>query len=130
MEIGEQLTMIDLNVRAVVDLSARLLPASHPAPGRHDRDDCIYRSLPADTYLATYGATKAFVPELVTRTWRTSAGLKCLAVCPGPPALISLKAAGFETSPWIKAPIRGSDMTSDEVAAYTLRAIAKERPSS
>ena len=128
MEIGKQLTMIDLNVRAVVDLSARLLPAILPRGGTivTIASTAAFQPTP---YLTTYGATKAFV-----RNWSLALGedlrgtkVRTLAVCPGPTRSNFFKTAGFDTPPMDQGVNQGLDMTSDEVAAYTLRAIAKER---
>ena len=68
LEIGKQLTMIDLNVRAVVDLSARLLPAILPRGGTivTIASTAAFQPTP---YLTTYGATKAFV-----RNWSLALG--------------------------------------------------------
>ena len=70
MEIGKQLTMIDLNVRAVVDLSARLLPAILPRGGTivTIASTAAFQPTP---YLTTYGATKAFV-----RNWSLALGIR------------------------------------------------------
>ena len=128
LEICKQLSMIDLNVRAVVDLSARLLPAILPRGGTivTIASTAAFQPTP---YLATYGATKAFV-----RNWSLALGedlrgtqVRTLAVCPGPTRSNFFKAAGFETPPMDQGGNQGLNMTSDEVAAYTLRAIAKER---
>jgi short-subunit dehydrogenase len=117
--------MIHLNVRAVVDLSARLLPVILPRGGTI-ASTAAFQPTP---YLATYGATKAFV-----RNWSLTLGedlrgtkVRTLAVCPGPTRSNFFKAAGFETPPMGGGANKCLDMTSDEVATHTLRAIAKER---
>jgi short-subunit dehydrogenase len=128
LEIHKQLSMIDLNVRAVVDLSSRLLPAMLPRGGTivTIASTAAFQPTP---FLATYGATKAFV-----RNWSLALGedlrgtkVRTLAVCPGPTRSNFFKAAGFETPPMDQGGNHGLDMTSDQVAAYTLGAIAKER---
>ena len=128
LEIHKQLSMIDLNVRSVVDLSARLLPVILPRGGTivTIASTAAFQPTP---YLATYGATKAFV-----RNWSLALGedlrstkVRTIAVCPGPTRSNFFKAAGFETPPMDQGANQGLDMTSDEVAAYTLRAIAQER---
>ena len=129
LEIGKQLTMIDLNVRAVVDLTSRLLPTILPRGGTivTIASTAAFQPTP---FLATYGGTKAFV-----RNWSLALGedlrgthVRTLAVCPGPTRSNFFKAAGFETPPMDQGANQGLGMTSDEVAAYTLRAIAHERP--
>ena len=128
LEIHKQLSMIDLNVRAVVDLSARLLPVILPRGGTivTIASTAAFQPTP---FLATYGATKAFV-----RNWSLALNedlrgtqVRTLAVCPGPTHSNFFKAAGFETPPMDQGANQGLDMTSDQVAAYTLRAISKER---
>ena len=128
LEIDKQLSMIDLNVRAVVDLSARLLPAMLPRGGTivTIASTAAFQPTP---YLATYGATKSFV-----RNWSLALGedlrdtqVRTLAVCPGPTRSNFFKAAGFETPPMDQGANQGLDMSSDQVAAYTLRAISQER---
>ena len=128
LEIDKQLSMIDLNVRAVVDLSARLLPAMLPRGGTivTIASTAAFQPTP---YLATYGATKSFV-----RNWSLALGedlrdtqVRTLAVCPGPTRSNFFKAAGFETPPIDQGANQCLDMSSDQVAAYTLRAISQER---
>ena len=128
LEIHKQLSMIDLNVRAVVDLSSRLLPAMLSRGGTivTIASTAAFQPTP---FLTTYGATKAFV-----RNWSLALGedlrgtkVRTLAVCPGPTRSNFFKAAGFETPPIDGGGNQGLDMTSDQVAAYTLGAIAKER---
>ena len=128
LEIHKQLSMIDLNIRAVVDLSARLLPVILPRGGTivTIASTAAFQPTP---FLATYGATKAFV-----RNWSLALGedlrgtqVRTLAVCPGPTRSNFFKAAGFETPPMDQGANQGLDMSSDQVAAYTLRAISKER---
>ena len=128
LEIGKQLSMIDLNVRAVVDLSARLLPVILPRGGTivTIASTAAFQPTP---FLATYGATKAFV-----RNWSLALGedlrgtkVRTLAVCPGPTRSNFFKAAGFETPPMDQGANQGLDMSSDQVANYTLRAITQER---
>ena len=128
LEIRKQLSMIDLNIRAVVDLSARLLPAMLPRGGTivTVASTAAFQPTP---YLATYGATKSFV-----RNWSLALGedlrgtkIRTLAVCPGPTRSNFFKAAGFKTPPMEQGANQGLDMSSDQVAAYTLRAISQER---
>jgi short-subunit dehydrogenase len=123
---SKQLSMIDLNIRAVVDLTARLLPEMLARGGVvvNIASTAAFQPTP---FLATYGATKAFV-----RNWSLALNedlrgtqVRTLAVCPGPTRSNFFKAAGFTSPPMDKGTGRGLDMSSDEVAARTLRAIAK-----
>ena len=128
LEIGKQLAMIDLNIRAVVDLSSRLLPIILHRGGTilTIASTAAFQPTP---FLATYGATKAFVRNWTLALNEDLRGTKVrtLTVCPGPTRSNFFKAAGFETPPIDGGVTKALDMTADEVATYTLRAIAKER---
>lgn len=128
LEPAKQLNMIDLNVRAVVDLTARLLHSLLRRGGVivNIASTAAFQPTP---FLATYGATKAFV-----RNWSLAlnedlkgTGVRALAVCPGPTRSNFFKAAGFETPPMNQGANKGLDMTSEEVAELTLDAIARGR---
>jgi short-subunit dehydrogenase len=127
LEVDKQLSMIDLNIRAVVDLSARLIPAMLGRGGVvvNIASTAAFQPTP---FLATYGATKAFV-----RNWSLALNedlrgtkVRALAVCPGPTRSNFFKAAGF-SSPPIGEGQRGLDMTADEVAIRTLDAVTREK---
>jgi short-subunit dehydrogenase len=124
----KQLTMIDLNIRAVVDLSCRLLPAML------ERGGCIVTiastaAFQPTPFLATYGASKSFV-----RNWSLAlsedlrdSGVRTLAVCPGPTRSNFFKAAGFTTPPIGNGSKNQLDMSAEEVAQRTLQGIAREK---
>ena len=126
LDTDKQLSMIDLNIRAVVDLTARLLPPMLERGGAvvNVASTAAFQPTP---FLATYGATKAFV-----RNWSLALNedlrgtkVRALAVCPGPTRSNFFKAAGFDSPPMAKGGNKGLDMTADEVAERTLRAIAQ-----
>lgn len=128
LKVSKQLNMIDLNVRSVVDLSARLLPAMLERGGviTSIASTAAFQPTP---FLSTYGASKAFV-----RNWSLALNedlrgtkVRTLAVCPGPTRSNFFKAAGFETPPMNKGANKGLDMTSEQVAEMTIAAIADER---
>jgi short-subunit dehydrogenase len=119
-----QVEMIDLNVRAVVDLTVRLLPELKARGGAvlNIASTAAFQPTP---YLATYGATKAFVLH-----WSLSlgedmrgAGVRVLAVCPGPTATEFFKRAGLKQG----AVSDRWGQTSDQVVDETFRALAKGR---
>jgi short-subunit dehydrogenase len=128
LDSDKQLKMIDLNIGAVVELSTRLLPKML------DQGGCITTiastaAFQPTPFMATYGASKAFV-----RNWSLALAedlrgtkVRTLALCPGPTRSNFFKAAGFATPPMNKGANKGLDMTSDEVANYTLKAIAQEK---
>lgn len=128
LDIHKQLQMIDLNVRAVVDLSARLLPTMLQRGGviASIASTAAFQPTP---FLATYGSSKAFV-----RNWSLALNedlrdtkVRALAVCPGPTRSNFFKAAGFDSPPMDKGANKCLDMTSDQVAEMTIEAIAKQR---
>lgn len=126
LKIGKQLNMIDLNVRAVVDLTARLLPQLLKRGGTvvNIASTAAFQPTP---FLATYGATKAFVLNwtLALNEDLRGTSVRALAVCPGPTRSNFFKSAGFESPPMNSGANASLDMTADEVAEYTLRALAK-----
>jgi short-subunit dehydrogenase len=128
LDLDKQLTMIDLNVRAVVDLTARLLPILLERGGTivNVASTAAFQPTP---FLATYGATKAFVRNWSLALNEDLRGTKAraLAVCPGPTRSNFFKAAGFDTPPMNQGANKGLDMSADEVAARTLHAIAKQK---
>jgi uncharacterized protein len=121
---ADQVEMIDLNVRAVVDLTARLLPAlkAHGGAVVNIASTAAFQPTP---FMATYGATKAFVLHwsLALGEDLRGSGVEVLAVCPGPTSTEFFKRAGLKqgavTDNW--------GQTSEEVVAEALRALARGR---
>lgn len=129
-ETGKQLNMIDLNVRAVVDLTTKLLPAIQARGGAvmNIASTAAFQPTP---YLATYGATKAFVLNwsLAVNEDLRGTGVRAVAVCPGPTRSNFFKRAGFEIPPMQSGGLNSLlDMTADEVAEKALIALAKGKP--
>jgi short-subunit dehydrogenase len=125
LDRNKQLSMVDLNVRALVDLTARLMPILLERGGAIVNIASIAGYQPTP-FLATYGATKAFVLNwsLALSEDLAATKVRVLAVCPGPTRSNFFKAAGFETPP-MREGGPGLDMTSDEVADLALVALAK-----
>lgn len=125
VDAAKQVSMIDLNIRAVVDLTARLMPELLKRGGAVVNVASIAGFQPTP-FLATYGASKAFVLNwsLALSEDLAGTGVHALAVCPGPTRSNFFKAAGFKNPPMAEGG-PGLDMTSDEVAALTLVALAK-----
>ncbi|MDP4694598.1 MAG: SDR family NAD(P)-dependent oxidoreductase, partial [Opitutales bacterium] len=100
LDIGKQLNMIDLNVRAVVDLTTRLLPQLLERGGAivNIASTSAFQPTP---FLATYGATKAFVLNwtLALNEDLRGTSVRALAICPGPTRSNFYKSAGFESPP-------------------------------
>lgn len=128
LDLHKQLKMTDLNIRAIVDLSARLLPKMLERGGviTNIASTAAFQPTP---FMATYGSSKAFVLNwsLALNEDLRGTKVRTLAVCPGPTRSNFFKAAGFDTPPMEKGANKGLDMTSDQVAEMTIDAIAKER---
>lgn len=128
LESYKQLSMIDLNIRAVVDMTARLLPQMLDRGGTIVTVASIAAFQPTP-FLATYGATKAFV-----RNWSLALSedlrgtkVRALVVCPGPTRSNFFKAAGFKDPPMRERGALSLDMTCEEVAEQILSAIVQNR---
>ncbi len=124
MELSKQLEMIDLNVRAAVELTLRLLPGLRRRGGVVVNVASTAAFLPTP-YLSTYGATKAFLLNwtLALHNDLRGSGVRALAVCPGPTESNFFRRAGFSGRP----ANLGMGMTAEAVAAATLRALAGGR---
>lgn len=94
--LGHQLEMIDVNVRAVVDFTGRLLPCLKRRGGAivTVASTAAFQPTP---YLAAYGATKAFVLHwsLALNEELRGTGVRALAVCPGPTSTEFFRRAGL-----------------------------------
>ena len=123
-DVDKQLEMIDLNVRAVVGLTGHLLPEIRRRGGAVLNVASTAAFQPT-AFLATYGASKAFVLNwsLALRNDLRGSGVGVLAVCPGPTESNFYRRAGFEEKP-LNA---GLGMTAEAVVAESLRALAKGR---
>lgn len=119
-----QLEMIDVNVRAVVDLTARLLPALRERGGAVVNIASTAAFQPT-AHMATYGATKAFFLHwsLALNEELRGSGVRALAVCPGPTATEFFQRAGLKQG----AVSDRWGQTVDEVVEESLRALARGR---
>ena len=128
-DVANQLNMIDLNIRAVVDLTLKLMPALQERGGvvMNIASTAAFQPTP---YLATYGATKSFVLNwsLALNEDLRGTKVRAMAVCPGPTRSNFFKRAGFETPPMEAGGFnKFLDMTSDEVVEIALTGLAKGR---
>lgn len=124
LDRGHQLEMIDVNVRAVVDLTARLLPVLRERGGAVVNIASTAAFQPT-AHMATYGATKAFFLHwsLALNEELRGSGVRALAVCPGPTATEFFKRAGLKQG----AVSDRWGQTPDEVVVESLRALARGR---
>lgn len=115
---GHQLAMIDLNIRACVDLSHRLLPVLRKRGGGIMNIASIASFQPTPL-MTTYGATKAFVQNwsLGLSDELKGTRVKVLCVCPGPTESNFFRAAGF-TESQIKYGQTAEQVVNESLAAY------------
>src|SRR5215207_3521254 len=119
LDSENELRMVDLNVRALAELTHRYLVPMR-ARGRgaiiNVASTVAFQPVP---FMATYGATKAFVLAFSEALWEENRahGVKVLALCPGSTDTNFFDAAGSE------APPRSVVQTPEEVVEAGLRAL-------
>lgn len=94
---GRDVAVVELNVAAVVDLTARLLPLLRSRGGAiiNVASTAAFQATP---YAATYGASKAFLLNwsLALREELRPSGIPVVAVCPGPVRTPFFRNAGLD----------------------------------
>lgn len=122
--LARQLEMIDVNVRAPVELTGRLLPLLRERGGAvvNVASTAAFQPTP---FMATYGAGKAFLLHWSLALDRdlAPAGIPVLAVCPGPTATEFFRSAGFEER--VVSP--AFSQTPEAVVSASLKALARRR---
>src|ERR1044071_1705001 len=125
LDLDRELEIIQLNVRALVDLTYRFLQ-----PMRERKRGTIINvastaGFQAVPYMATYAATKAFVLSFSEALWEEnrSHGIKVMALCPG-----VTDTNFFEASRMDRPPARVSQ-TPEEVVDTALRALKRSKSS-
>jgi short-subunit dehydrogenase len=121
LDRARQTQLIDLNIRAVVDLTHRLLPSLLERGGVIANVASIAGFQPCPI-LATYGASKSFVLDwtLALGEDLRGTGVTTLAVCPGPTSTAFFRNAGFGDA---RLDVPGQ--TADAVVWETLYALAR-----
>ncbi len=125
LDLARELEMIDLNVKALVDLTYRFLK-----PMRDRRQGTIINvastaSFQAVPYMATYAATKAFVLSFSEALWEENGehGVHVMALCPG-----VTDTNFFAASRMDRPPLRTVE-TPEEVVQTALRGLDHRKPS-
>ena len=120
-DLARELNMIDLNVKALIELTYRFLQ-----PMRERRQGAIINvastaAFQAVPFMATYAATKAFVLSFSEALWEENRahGIKVMALCPG-----VTETNFFEAARGQKPPARASQ-TPEEVVETALRGLAR-----
>src|SRR6185369_14612185 len=123
LDVNRELEIIQLNIRALVDLTHRFLQ-----PMRERKRGTIINvastaGFQAVPYMATYAATKAFVLSFSEALWEENRahGIKVMALCPG-----VTETNFFEAARGHKPPARVSQ-TPEEVVDTALRGLARGR---
>ena len=121
MERENELEMIDLNVKSLVDLTHRFL-----IPMRERRQGTIINvastaAFQAVPFMATYAATKAFVLSFSQALWEENRpyGIHVLALCPG------VTDTNFFAASKIDRPPMRTIQTAEEVVDAALRGLAR-----
>ncbi len=124
LTLTHQTEMVDVNVRALVDLTSRLLPALKERGGAVVNIASTAAFQPT-AFMAVYGATKAFVLHwsLALGEEMRHCGVQVLAVCPGPTATEFFQRAGMKKG----AVSDRWGQTSEQVVDEALRALASGR---
>jgi short-subunit dehydrogenase len=98
--LEHQLGLLDVNIRAMVHLTGRLLPLLEKRGGGiiNIASTAAFQPTP---YLSTYGASKAFVLNwsLSLSVDLRSLGIEVMTVCPGPTESQFFQRAGFDEPP-------------------------------
>jgi len=119
--LEHQLEMLDVNIRAVVELTGLLLPMLKKRGGVivTVASTAAFQPTP---YLAAYGATKAFVLHwsLALNEELRGTNVRTLAVCPGPTTTEFFHRAGLQQG----SVADSLGQTTEEVVHESLRALA------
>jgi short-subunit dehydrogenase len=123
LDLERELEMIQLNIRAVIDLTHRFL-----GPMRERKHGTIINvastaAFQAVPYMATYAATKAFVlsfSEALSEENRAH-GIHVMALCPG-----VTETNFFDAAKMDRPPMR-TIQTPEEVVDAALRGLAREK---
>ena len=121
LDLARELNMIDLNVRALVELTQRFL-----VPMRERKSGAIINvastaGFQAVPFMATYAATKAFVLSFSEALWEEnrSHGIKVMALCPG------VTETGFFEAASIDLPPMRAVQSAEDVVETALRGLKR-----
>lgn len=123
LDLTRELEMIDLNVKAVVDLSHRfVLPMRERKQGTiiNVASTAGFQAVP---FMATYAATKAFLVSFSEALWEENRhyGVYVMALCPG------VTETNFFNSSRMDRPPMRSAQTPDDVVEKALKSLKSKR---
>lgn len=97
---AKQLSMVQLNVTALMDLTYLFLPQMQQRGSGNILNIASTAGFLPLPYMSVYGATKAFVLSFSEALWAENqeTGVNVLAVCPGPTKTSFFQVAGFGES--------------------------------
>jgi short-subunit dehydrogenase len=124
-KLDRALQMIDLNVRAVVELTRRFLPAMVARQAGRIVNVASTAAFQPVPFLNVYAATKAFVLSFTESlaTELEGTGVRVQALCPGLTATEFQEVAGTDKVAFNRSPA----MTAEQVAAASLAALDRGR---
>lgn len=125
-DAARQAEMVRLNCEALTYLTTRLLPSLLREPeGSGVLHVGSIAGLQPVPYMATYGATKAFVESftLALAEETRGTGLRVMVLCPGPVPTGFQKVAGSDIAPSQRSAV----LTADETVAQALSAYERRR---
>jgi uncharacterized protein len=123
LDLNRELEMIQLNIRALVDLTHRFL-----VPMRERKRGTIINvastaGFQAVPYMTTYAATKAFVLSFSEALWEENRlhGVHVMALCPG------VTETNFFEASKIDRPLMRTVQTPEEVVEAALRGLSRKK---
>ena len=124
LDLNHELEMVELNIRAVVDLTQRFLKPMRDRKRGTIINVASTAGFQAVPYMATYAATKAFVLSFSEALWDENRqhGVHVMALCPGVTETNFFDASGID-----RPPMR-TIQTAEEVVETALRALPREKP--
>jgi short-subunit dehydrogenase len=124
LDLDRELNMIDLNVRALVELTHRFLQPMRERKGGAIINVASTAGFQPVPYMATYAATKAFVLSFSEALWEENRalGIKVMALCPGVTATNF-----FEAARMYKPPPARASQTPEDVVDTALRGLTSGR---
>ncbi|HEU5236083.1 MAG TPA: SDR family oxidoreductase [Pyrinomonadaceae bacterium] len=125
LDLANELKMIDLNVRALIELTYRFIQPMREKKGGAIINVASTAGFQPVPFMANYSATKAFVLSFSEALWEENRryGIKVMALCPG-----VTETHFFEASRMERPPARFSQ-TPEEVVDVALRGLARGKSS-
>jgi short-subunit dehydrogenase len=123
LDLARELNMIDLNIRALVELTHRFLAPMRERKGGSIINVASTAGFQPVPFMATYAATKAFVLSFSEALWEENRpyGIKVMALCPG------VTETNFFAASQMQKPPGRIAQTPDDVVDTALRGLKRGR---